>query len=101
MSSDPALLKKGYPGVEIQPGASIVGNCRIDPSCQIGSQVVIAQEVVVCAGARIYGEVVLERDVNLRENITLVGPLRVGKGAFLAPGVTVGWSRRREYRRVP
>lgn len=93
MSSEWAILKKWYPGVEIQAGADLQENCRFDTGCQIGSGAVIGQGVVVCAGARISGAVVIEGEVNVRENVTLVGPLHVGKNVFFAPGVTVGLVR--------
>ena len=84
------LLSTRYPGTHIAEGAHIFETCRIDPGAQISAEAVLGPAVVICKNVKIFGQVRLERAVNVRENATLVGPLQVGEGTYIARDAVIG-----------
>lgn len=86
----PSILSTRYPETTIAEGARIQETCRIDPGAQISAEAVLDSAVVICKNVHIIGQVHLAHAVNVRENVTLVGPLQVGEGTYIARNVKIG-----------
>lgn len=65
----------------------------IDPGCEISLETTLKMNVTLCQNVTIFGRVTLDPHVNVRENVTLVGPLHIGEGTYIAHDVVVGLLR--------
>lgn len=87
---NPTILSTRYPAATIAEGARIQETCRVDPGAQISAEAVLDSAVVICKNVRIIGQVRLAHAVNIREDVTLVGPLQIGEGTFIARNARIG-----------
>ena len=89
-------LNSRYPGALIQEGAQISEGCRIDEGCEISAEAVIGSSTAICKNTHIIGTVKIGRNVIVRENVTLVGPLVIESEVFIGHDTVIGSVRDEE-----
>ena len=85
---DPSLAK--ILGPQITGGADAHENCRVDLSAEISVEAVLEREVVIGKYVNVVGAVHIERAVTVYPFSTLIGPLHIGEGSLIGPGVVIG-----------
>ncbi len=78
---------------KIAEGAGFHATSRIDPGCKISPETILEDHVTLCQNVTTFGRVRLEHSVNVRENVTLVGPLHIGEHTYIAHDVVIGLLR--------
>jgi len=86
-------LNPKYSQAKVSEGAIVDETCRIDPGCEISPETILKRNVTLCQNVTIIGKVTLDPNVNVRENVTLVGPLHIGEGTYIAHDVVIGLLR--------
>jgi len=89
----PTPLNPNYSQAKVIEGAVVDETSRIDPGCEISLETTLKMNVTLCQNVTIFGRVTLDPHVNVRENVTLVGPLHIGEGTYIAHDVVVGLLR--------
>ena len=89
----PTPLNPKYSQAKVSEGAIVDETCRIDPGCEISPETILKRNVTLCQNVTIIGRVTLDPNVNVRENVTLVGPLHIGEGTYIAHDVVIGLLR--------
>lgn len=89
----PTPLNRNYSQAKVTGGAVVDETCRIDPGCAISPETILKMHVTLCQNVTIIGRVTLDPYVNIRENVTLVGPLHIGEGTYIAHDVVIGLLR--------
>ena len=89
----PTPLNPKYSQAKVSEGAIVDETCRIDPGCEISPETILKRNVTLCQNVTIIGKVTLDPNVNVRENVTLVGPLHIGEGTYIAHDVVIGLLR--------
>ena len=89
----PTPLNPNYTKPKIAEGAIVHATCRIDSGCEISSEAILEDHVTLRQNVNIIGRVRLDHDVKVSENVTLVGPLHIGEGTIIAHDVLIGLLR--------
>lgn len=89
----PTPLNPHYFQAKVAEGAIVDETSRIDPGCEISPETILKMRVTLCQNVTIIGRVTLDPFVNVRENVTLVGPLHIGEGTYIAHDVVIGLLR--------
>ena len=89
----PNPLNPKYSQAKVPEGAIVEETCRIDLGCEISPETILKRNVTLCQNVTIIGKVTLDPNVNVRENVTLVGPLHIGEGTYIAHDVVIGLLR--------
>jgi acetyltransferase-like isoleucine patch superfamily enzyme len=90
-------------GIAIGDYSQINSSCSLVGSVQIGHRVLIAPGCVIASGGHTFGKgiqprfsgsvyrgpLIVEDDVWIGANVTLLGPIKIGAGSVIAAGVTV------------
>ena len=77
-------------GPQIAPGANIHETCRIEMGAEISAQAVLASGVHIGRFVKLAGQVTICPSVTVHPYTTLVGPLFIGEGSIIGPGVIIG-----------
>lgn len=89
----PTPLNPNYSKPKIAEGAIVHATCRIDSGCEISSEAILEDHVTLRQNVSIIGRVRLDHDVKVSENVTLVGPLHIGEHSNIAHDVVIGLLR--------
>ena len=86
-------LNPNYLQAKVAEGAVVHHTSRIDPGCEISPETILEDGVTLCQNVTIIGRVTLAPFVNIRENVTLVGPLHIGEHTYIAHDTVIGLLR--------
>lgn len=87
------IYKARYPKAIIADGASVAETCRVDEGVQISAEAEVGHYTALCGNTKLIGKVRLGNNVVIREDVTLIGPLEIREGTFVARGATIGSNR--------